>query len=89
MYAAGELDSFFFIHYPEGGLHVRLRLLPRAGRQNAVTDRVYAAHAGSMENSAEPLRLEIFEVPFEPETERYDDIVCRRLGLRLLRLCLL
>ncbi len=71
MYAAGELDSFFFIHYPEGGLHVRLRLLPRAGRQNAVTDRVYAAHAGSMENSAEPLRLEIFEVPFEPETERY------------------
>lgn len=68
---AGELESFFFIHYPEGGLHFRLRLFPRAGRARAVAASVRAAAGAYTGDDGEPADLEILEVPFEPETERY------------------
>jgi hypothetical protein len=83
LYAACDVESFFFIHYPEGGLHVRLRLLPVAGRRESVVARFSAASAPFLggpgapvapvdgEGAADAFRLKVVEVPFEPETERY------------------
>ena len=67
---AEEIDRFFFIHYPEGGLHVRLRLFPNSGCRDAVAGRVFAMVEGLAEAEGDPW-LDVMEVPFEPEVERY------------------
>jgi len=71
LFGTGELESFFFIHYPEGGLHFRLRLLPRASSARTVAASVWEAAGAYTGDDGEPAHLQILEVPFELETERY------------------
>ncbi len=56
--AAGSLESFFFIRYGLGGPHLRLRLLPAAGRGEAVAAAVEARAGGFLAEHPSTSRLD-------------------------------
>lgn len=81
--AEGELAGFFFIRYNLGGPHVRLRLLPRDGRDGAVGEAVRAAAAAFYARAPstrtlpeETVRMRNREViPGDPFATAADDVV--------------
>lgn len=78
--AEGLADSFFFIRYPEGGNHIRLRLHcapgqppgPLEQRTEALLAPLTAAwKPRPSTRSPAPAPLSVRRAPFEPELERY------------------
>lgn len=81
--AEGAAESFFFIRYPLGGPHVRLRVLPRPGRGERVAEAVRAAAEGffALHPSPAPLPEEKVRrdnravIPGDPFATEADDVV--------------
>jgi thiopeptide-type bacteriocin biosynthesis protein len=80
LWADGIIDRFFFIRYPEGGNHVRLRLRIASGVETRLFEgRAYALLDGRCAGFCESLapdgalvpQIDIVPAPFELEVERY------------------
>lgn len=81
LWAGGIADRFFFIRYPEGGEHVRLRLriaperdpAPAADRALALLQASCAEFRRTRSGAAErpPERIEVVPAIFELEIDRY------------------
>ncbi|WP_310570576.1 thiopeptide-type bacteriocin biosynthesis protein [Gemmatimonas sp.] len=66
------IERYFFIRYPVGGPHVRLRMAPRTEDAEAGIERVLFSHASRWNRAVAPKHtLEVRPVPYEPEFDRY------------------